>query len=227
MLWVLLRSPSWVKTTVMAKTYRKWTDRPLKFRPFVDLLAKVASIPQLKRLRFASNPRLTKPWQIFLLREKAGSYFHQVQSSDEISALWGVRSLWLSTWSEWSGWEWNAWYGNFHWFNRGIPIRNGRRLSGHWTWLKRQFCCSYAFISRKGTAAIRFKDQVPEAVKAERLVGLTNCKTKLPSPRTKLRLVRSKFLFFTSIKSQRSAGRTRPSDLLGGFEGSYWWVSHG
>ncbi|MFK7825529.1 MAG: tRNA (N6-isopentenyl adenosine(37)-C2)-methylthiotransferase MiaB [Oligoflexales bacterium] len=161
---------------------------PSSAGPFVDLLAEVASISQLKRLRFTtSNPHdLTKPLaDLFAKERKLGTYFHlPVQSGSDVILGAMKRKVTVEEYLQ-----------RVLWLREavpdmaistdlivGFPSETEEDFQATLDLIEKvQFCFSYAFMysPRKGTAAIRFKDQVPETVKAERLARLNKLQNEI------------------------------------------------
>lgn len=149
--------------------------------PFVDLLKEVAKIEGLSRLRFTtSNPHdFTKPLaDLFGTEHKLGKYIHlPVQSgSDRILAAM-KRKVTQAEYLE-----------RIEWLRAavpdisistdlivGFPGETEEDFEATYELVKKigyAFVFSFAYSPRKNTAAARFLDQVPEAVKRERLARL-------------------------------------------------------
>lgn len=149
--------------------------------PFVKLLQKVSQIEGLERLRFTtSNPHdLTKPLaDLFRTHKKLGSYYHlPVQSGSDRILKVMKRKVTAEEYFE-----------KVSWLRQavpdiaistdlivGFPGETEEDFQQTLELVKKvRFCFAYAFMysPRKGTAAIRFRDQIPEEVKADRLKRL-------------------------------------------------------
>ncbi|NRA44072.1 MAG: tRNA (N6-isopentenyl adenosine(37)-C2)-methylthiotransferase MiaB [Oligoflexales bacterium] len=199
---------------------------PSEAGPFVDLLAKVASIPQLKRLRFTtSNPHdLTKPLaDLFAQERKLGSYFHlPVQSgSDEILGTMR-RKVTVAEYLERVKWLRDAVPDMAISTDLivGFPSETEEDFQATLDLIEKvQFCFSYAFMysPRKGTAAIRFKDQVPEAVKAERLARLNKLQNEITIAQNEAEIGKDRevlFLYESLKEPGIYYGRTRHFRLI-------------
>lgn len=156
--------------------------------PFVDLLKKVASIPDLKRLRFTtSNPHdLTLPLaELFANESKLGSYFHlPVQSGSDRILSTMRRKVTVAEYLERIKWLRSAVPDMAISTDLivGFPSETDDDFQATLDLIEKvQFCFSYAFMysPRKGTAAIRFQDQVPETVKAQRLARLNKLQNQI------------------------------------------------
>lgn len=148
---------------------------------FVDLLQEVAEIDGLERLRITtSNPHdLTKPLaDIFARQPKLGKYFHlPVQSGSDRVLKAMKRKVTHAEYLE-----------RVDWLRAavpdmaistdlivGFPSETEEDFVETLELIKKvrfSFVFAFMYSPRKGTAAIRFKDQVPEHVKADRLARL-------------------------------------------------------
>lgn len=149
--------------------------------PFVDLLKQVAKIEGLSRLRFTtSNPHdFTKPLaDLFRTEPKLGKYIHlPVQSgSDRILAAM-KRKVTQAEYFE-----------RLQWLRDavpdisistdlivGFPGETDEDFEETYELVKKanySFVFAFKYSPRKGTAAARFLNQVPEEVKTERLARL-------------------------------------------------------
>ena len=156
-------------------------DVPSDGGPFVDLLTSVAAVPGLERLRFTtSNPHdFTRPLaQLFAEHPKLGKYIHlPVQSGNDRTLERMKRKVTVQEYME-----------RIIWLREAVPdiaISTdlivgfpGETDEEFEDTLKLVETVGYSFVfafkysSRKGTAAARFLDQVPEAVKDLRLSRL-------------------------------------------------------
>lgn len=156
--------------------------------PFVDLLTKVCNIPGLQRLRFTtSNPHdMTLPLaQLFAKQPKLGAYYHLPLQSGSNSILETMRRKvtreqylervsWLRTARPDIALSTDLIVGfpgeTEADFEQTLDIVRQVRFS---------FIFAFAYSKRKGTAAIRFKDQIPEEVKKERLKRLNELQDQI------------------------------------------------
>lgn len=156
--------------------------------PFVDLLARVAELPNLKRLRFTtSNPHdFTKPLaQLFKDQPKLGRYIHlPVQSGSNKVLKEMKRKVTVEEY-----WE------RVHWLRQavpdiaistdiivGFPGETDEDFEGTYNLVKElgySFIFAFKYSPRKNTAAIRFRDQIPEAVQADRLKRLNTLQDEI------------------------------------------------
>ena len=148
---------------------------------FYDLLASVAEIPGLDRLRFTtSNPHdFTKPLaDLFRLQPKLGKYIHlPVQSGSDIILKSMKRKVTVKEY-----WQ------RINWLRDavpeiaistdlivGFPGETDDDFEGTYELvreLKYSFIFAFKYSPRKGTAAARFKTQVPMEVQNKRLQAL-------------------------------------------------------
>lgn len=154
---------------------------PDKESPFVRLLQDIASVPGLQRLRFTtSNPHdLTQPLaELFRKEPKLGRYYHLPVQSGSNRILSVMRRKVTA----------EEYLMRVNWLRDavpdmaistdlivGFPGETEEDFEETLTLMEKvQFSFVYAFMysPRKGTAAIRFKEQIPEATKAARLARL-------------------------------------------------------
>ena len=156
--------------------------------PFVDLLKKVAGIPELRRLRFTtSNPHdLTRPLaDLFATEPKLGRYYHlPVQSGSDRILSEMKRKVTAAEYLE-----------KVQWLRTAVPDMAlstdlivgfpGETEEDFEQTLKLvkevrfSFVFAFAYSPRKGTAAIRFREQVPELVKSQRLARLNQLQDQI------------------------------------------------
>ncbi|MBC7659745.1 MAG: tRNA (N6-isopentenyl adenosine(37)-C2)-methylthiotransferase MiaB [Chitinophagaceae bacterium] len=149
--------------------------------PFVELLDRVAQIPGVERLRFTtSNPHdFTKPVaEMFRKHKNLGRYIHlpvQAGHDDVLERM--KRKVTVAQYME-----------RIQWLRDidpemalstdlivGFPGETEDEFQGTLDLVEKvrySFIYAFKYSSRKGTAAARFKDQVPEAVMHERLLRL-------------------------------------------------------
>ena len=156
--------------------------------PFVDLLAKVAKTPGLARLRFTtSNPHdFTRPLaDLFKKEPKLGKYIHlPVQSGDNQVLERMKRKVTVSEYHE-----------RIAWLKEAVPdiaistdlivgfpgeteeqFENTLKLIRK---VRFSFVYAFSYSTRKGTAAARFKDQIPKEVKEARLKRLMDLQNEI------------------------------------------------
>ncbi|SMF79267.1 tRNA (N6-isopentenyl adenosine(37)-C2)-methylthiotransferase MiaB [Pseudobacteriovorax antillogorgiicola] len=156
--------------------------------PFVDLLAAVAEVPGLERLRFTtSNPHdFSKPIaDLFGAQPKLGRYIHlPVQSGNDEVLERMKRKVTVAEY-----WE------RVHWLRSidpemaistdlivGFPGETDEQFEDTLKLveeLRYSFIFAFKYSPRKGTAAARFLDQVPEEVKSERLARLNDLQNRI------------------------------------------------
>lgn len=149
--------------------------------PFVDLLRAVAQVPTVERLRFTtSNPHdFTKPLaELFREFPKLGRYIHlPVQSGNDEVLERMKRKVTVAEY-----WE------RIRWLREvdpemaistdlivGFPGETDDQFEGTVSLVEQvqySFIFSFKYSPRKGTAAARFKDQIPEDVMDKRLQKL-------------------------------------------------------
>ena len=149
--------------------------------PFVDLLRDLCTLPELARLRITtSNPHdFTLPLaQLFATTPKLGKYFHlPVQSGSDVILEKMRRKVTAAEYLR-----------RVQWLRDAIPdmalstdlivgFPGERDVDFEATLalvekVRYQFLYAFSYSPRKHTAAIRFKDQVPEEVKFKRLAAL-------------------------------------------------------
>ncbi len=149
--------------------------------PFVDLLRAVANVEGLSRLRFTtSNPHdFTKPLaDLFATQPKLGKYIHlPVQSgSDRILAAM-KRKVTQAEYLERLAWLRSAIPDIAISTDLivGFPGETEEDFEQTYDLVRKadySFVYAFAYSPRKGTAAARFLEQVPESVKFERLARL-------------------------------------------------------
>lgn len=157
-------------------------------QPFVDLLTQVATIAGLERLRFTtSNPHdFTQSLaSLFATQPKLGRYLHlPVQSGHDIVLDRMKRKVTVEEYRE-----------RIAWLRAAVPdiALSTDLIVGFPGETDEQFAATlrlveevrYSFIfafkysPRKGTAAARFPDQIPEAVKEDRLAQLLTLQDRI------------------------------------------------
>jgi len=156
--------------------------------PFVELLRKVASLPELSRLRFTtSNPHdLTYPLaNLFATEPKLGRYYHlPVQSGSDRMLSVMKRKVTAA-----------EYYMKVKWLRDAVPDmalstdlivgfpgetdEDFEETMALVEKVRFSFIYAFKYSPRKGTAAIRFKEQVPEDIKSERLARLNKLQDKI------------------------------------------------
>lgn len=156
--------------------------------PFVDLLASVASLEGLERLRFTtSNPHdFTLPLaRLFAEQPKMGRYIHlPVQSGHDRTLLRMKRKVTVDEYKE-----------KIQWLRQacpdiaistdlivGFPGETEEEFQGTLQLIedcKFSFVFAFKYSPRKGTAAARFPDQVPESVMDDRLGRLNRLQDQI------------------------------------------------
>ena len=149
--------------------------------PFVELLDRVAQMPGVERLRFTtSNPHdFTKPLaDLFRKHANLGRYIHlPVQAGNDDLLERMKRKVTVAQYME-----------RVKWLRDidpdmalstdlivGFPGETEEEFQGTLDLVaavRYSFIYAFKYSARKGTAAARFKDQIPEAVMSERLARL-------------------------------------------------------
>jgi len=156
--------------------------------PFVDLLKAVSAVEGLERLRFTtSNPHdFTKPLaELFALEPKMGRYMHlPVQAGNNRTLERMKRKVTVEEYLE-----------RVSWLKAAVPdiaistdiivgfpgetdeeFEDTLKLIEK---IRYSFVYAFKYSPRRGTAAARFTDQVPEQVKDERLARLNALQDKI------------------------------------------------
>lgn len=182
--------------------------------PFVDLLESVAKIPELKRLRFTtSNPHdLTPPLaKLFATETKLGQYFHlPVQSGSDHILQKMKRKVTVAEYLERVSWLRTAQPDMAISTDLivGFPGETEEDFQGTLDLIRKvRFSFAYAFMysTRKGTAAIRFKEQVPEATMKRRLAELNELQDSITVEINQAQIGTTKDVLFL-YESQKEAG---------------------
>ena len=194
--------------------------------PFVDLLARVAGLPDLQRLRFTtSNPHdLTKELaDLFAKEPKLGKYFHlPVQSGSDRILKAMKRKVTVEEYIQ-----------RIEWLRSavpdisistdlivGFPEESDEDFEQTLDLIKKvEFSFIYAFkySPRKGTAAIRFRHQVPEEVKTKRLAQLNEIQDKITIKLNQSEMGKSRevlFLYQSQKEENVYYGRTEHFKLV-------------
>jgi tRNA-2-methylthio-N6-dimethylallyladenosine synthase len=153
----------------------------LSEQPFVALLKDMVSLPGLERLRFTtSNPHDLTPElaALFASYPKLGKHYHSpLQSGSDRILLAMKRKVTRADYLT-----------KISWLRKAVPDmaistdlivgfpgeteEDFQDTLSVLEAVRYSFVFAFTYSPRKGTAAIRFKDQVPEAVKQERLSRL-------------------------------------------------------
>ncbi|MDD9950090.1 MAG: tRNA (N6-isopentenyl adenosine(37)-C2)-methylthiotransferase MiaB, partial [Zetaproteobacteria bacterium] len=156
--------------------------------PFVDLLREVAALPGLERLRFTtSNPHdMTAPLaQLFAQQPKLGAYYHLPLQSGSNKVLEEMRRKVTR----------EQYLQRVEWLRHarpdialstdlivGFPGESEEDFEQTLDLMRQvrfSFVFAFMYSKRKGTAAIRFRDQIPEEVKKARLQRLNQLQDKI------------------------------------------------
>ena len=158
--------------------------------PFYDILTMVASLEQVERLRFTtSNPHdFTKPLaRLFAEQPKLGRYIHlPVQSGSDRILEAMKRKVTVEEY-----WQKIAWLREYvpdmaisTDIIVGFPGETEQDFQETCELVEKlgySFIFAFKYSQRKGTAAPRFKDQIPEEVKTARLATLNSIQDKITS----------------------------------------------
>lgn len=186
-------------------------DVPEDGGPFVKLLKDVCAIDGLDRVRFTtSNPHdFTRPLaELFVTEPKMGRYMHlPVQSGNDRTLERMKRKVTVAEYME-----------RIAWLRAGVPDLAistdlivgfpGETEEEFLDTLKLVEAVRYSFVyafkysPRKGTAAARFLDQVPEDVKDDRLARLNALQNKITAEMNHAEIgqIRDALFFYQSAK---------------------------
>lgn len=156
--------------------------------PFVDLLAAVASLDGLDRLRFTtSNPHdFTRPLaQLFAAQPKLGRYIHlpvQCGNNEVLAAM--KRKVTVESYLERVNWlrDVDPEFAISTDLIVGFPGETEEQFEGTLELMKAvgySFVFAFKYSPRKGTAAARFRQQIPEEVKSQRLAKLNELQDQM------------------------------------------------
>ncbi len=156
--------------------------------PFIDLLLKIAALDGLERLRFTtSNPHdFTYPLaQVFKLEPKLGRYIHLPVQSGSDSMLEAMHRK--TTVEEY--FQRLSWLREIHPDMAissdlivGFPGESDQDFDDTLSLLKKarfSFVFAFKYSPRKGTAASRFKQQIDESIKTQRLAELNKIQDQI------------------------------------------------
>ncbi len=187
---------------------------PSEGGPFVDLLAEVASLPGLDSLRFTtSNPHDMTKSLAELFREKPvlGKYFHlPVQSGSDRILERMKRKVTVETYLEKIKWLRDAVPDMALSTDLivGFPGETEEDFQGTLDLVEKvgySFIYAFKYSPRKSTAAVRFKEQVPEEIKDERLARLNALQDKISMAQNEAELGQVRRVLF-QYESQREKG---------------------
>jgi tRNA-2-methylthio-N6-dimethylallyladenosine synthase len=178
---------------------------PSESGPFYDILKRVAELDEVERLRFTtSNPHdFTQPLaQLFKDQPKLGRYIHLPVQSGSDSILESMKRK--VTVEEY--WE------RVKWLRDavpdmaistdiivGFPGETEEDFMATYNLVKElrySFIFAFKYSQRKGTAAPRFKDQVPEEVKSERLNKLNALQNEITTELNKAEIGKTREILF-------------------------------
>ncbi len=156
--------------------------------PFVELLRSVAELPQLESLRFTtSNPHdFTKPIaELFRTHPKLGRYIHlPVQAGHDALLERMKRKVTVAEYWERIGWlrDVDPEMALSTDIIVGFPGESEEEFEGTMQLVEAvrySFIFAFKYSPRKGTAAARFRDQIPESVMTKRLAALNQLQDKI------------------------------------------------
>lgn len=186
-------------------------DVPEDGGPFVQLLKDVCAIEGLERVRFTtSNPHdFTQPLaQLFATEPKMGNYMHlPVQSGNDRTLERMKRKVTVAEYMERMKWLREA-------APRiaistdlivGFPGETEEEFADTLKLIEEirySFVYAFKYSARKGTAAARFLDQLPEDVKDERLARLNTLQNKITTDLNLAEIgqIRDVLFFYQSAK---------------------------
>lgn len=163
-------------------------DVPLDGGPFVELLKTVAEIDGVERLRFTtSNPHdFTRPLaELFATQPKLGRYIHlPVQAGNDRTLERMKRKVTVEQYLERISWLRQA-VPNIAVSTDiivGFPGETDEEFSDTLKLIESvrySFVYAFKYSPRRGTAAARFLDQIPESVKDARLAALNSLQDRI------------------------------------------------
>lgn len=182
--------------------------------PFVDLMDRIACLPGLERLRFTtSNPHdFTRELAELIGRQpKMGRYIHlPVQSgNDEVLARM-KRKVTRSEFLERITWL-RAAIPDMAFSSDlivGFPGETEEQFADTLALIEEvrfSFTFSFKYSSRKNTVAARFTDQVPEAIKEERLARLMSLQNRITLEENTKEIGQCRFVLFV-YESKKEPG---------------------
>jgi tRNA-2-methylthio-N6-dimethylallyladenosine synthase len=163
-------------------------DVPADGGPFVELLKAVSDLPGVDRVRFTtSNPHdFTKPLaELFSSHPKLGRYIHlPVQAGHDRTLERMKRKVTVEEYMQRIKWLRDAVPGIAISTDLivGFPGETEEEFEGTLRLVEAvrfSFIYSFKYSPRKGTAATRFLDQIPEDVKERRLAALNQLQDKI------------------------------------------------
>lgn len=195
-------------------------DVPEDGGPFVQLLKDVAAVEGLERIRFTtSNPHdFTKPLaDLFAAEPKLGLYMHlPVQAGNDRTLERMKRKVTVAEYKE-----------RIEWLRNAVPdiaistdlivgfpgetdeeFEDTLKLIED---MRYSFVYAFKYSSRKGTAAARFLDQIPEEVKEQRLARLNAIQNQITNEMNQAEIGKTRdALFFYESSKERGTyvGRT-------------------
>ena len=182
--------------------------------PFVELLYKTCEIDGLERLRFTtSNPHDFSPSiaRAFSDLPQLGKYIHlPVQSGNDTVLERMKRKVTVAEY-----WERVSWLRSAHSdmaFSTdlivGFPGETDEQFADTMSLVEKleyAFIYAFKYSPRRGTAASRFKDQVEEKVKTERLAALNNLQDKITIKQNQAEIGKTRSVLF-HYESKKEAG---------------------
>lgn len=163
-------------------------DVPLDGGPFVELLKTVAKIDGVERLRFTtSNPHdFTRPLaELFATQPKLGRYIHlPVQAGNDRTLERMKRKVTVEQYLERISWLRQA-VPNIALSTDiivGFPGETDEEFGDTLKLIESvrySFVYAFKYSPRRGTAAARFLDQIPESVKDARLAALNSLQDRI------------------------------------------------
>jgi len=181
---------------------------------FVDLLEKVLELKHLQRLRFTtSNPHdFTRPLaELFQHHQKLGSYIHlPVQSGNDSVLKRMRRKVTVGEYLKRIAWL-RGFDPNFAISSDiivGFPGESDKQFEDTLKLveiIRYSFLFSFKYSPRKNTAAYRFKAQIPEPIKSERLARLNQLQNKISIEQMQSEIGLSREVLFT-YESKKEPG---------------------
>jgi len=181
---------------------------------FVDLLKLVLELKPLKRLRFTtSNPHdFTKPLaELFQHHQKLGSYMHlPVQSGNDTLLKRMRRKVTVDEYLERIEWlrSFDQDFAISSDIIVGFPGESDSQFEDTLKLvesIRYSFLFSFKYSPRKNTAAYRFPDQIPEALKSERLERLNQLQNMISIEQMQSEIGLSREVLFT-YESKKEPG---------------------
>ncbi|MES2746293.1 MAG: MiaB/RimO family radical SAM methylthiotransferase, partial [Bdellovibrionota bacterium] len=173
--------------------------------PFVELLERVAVLPGLDRLRFTtSNPHdFTRPLaELFAKHKNLGRYIHlPVQAGNDALLERMKRKVTVAEYLQRVKWlrDIDPEMALSTDLIVGFPGETEEEFQGTLDLVAKvrySFIYAFKYSPRKGTAAARFRDQIPEEVMSERLARLNELQNRITVEQNEAEIGRQREILF-------------------------------